>query len=375
MAMTMRERILAVYRGEKPDVVPYMLDLSHWFYHKFKLPWDLTVSYDKPEYPLLDYHKKSGVGFYVPNLGSFFSARYGDDVKAETYKEAIGGSPAITWRLTTPLGSIERSRIWEEDSYSWGIREWGAQTENDLRVLGYALASRTYEPIWPHYKEWQDYIGDLGVTYMLVGYSAMGHIMNYWMGSVATVYAASDWPDTLHEVVDAINANCLKLIDLVAESPAEVVCMGDNFSSDLQPPAWYDVWSRLYYTEAIRRLHAAGKFVAVHIDGRLRGAITMIRDSGADAADAVTPVPTGDLTPAQCRAEAGPNFILSGGIAPALWLPNVDIRAFERAVIEWLETRTQSPRLIANAGDQVPPGAEERRITLMRDLVEEYGRF
>ena len=34
MTMTMRERILAVYRGETPDVVPYMLDLSHWFYHK-----------------------------------------------------------------------------------------------------------------------------------------------------------------------------------------------------------------------------------------------------------------------------------------------------------------------------------------------------
>lgn len=26
MPMTMRERILAVYRGETPDVVPFMLD-------------------------------------------------------------------------------------------------------------------------------------------------------------------------------------------------------------------------------------------------------------------------------------------------------------------------------------------------------------
>jgi len=34
-----------------------------------------------------------------------------------------------------------------------------------------------------------------------------------------------------------------------------------------------------------------------------------------------------------------------------------------------------SPRLIAGAGDQVPPGADERRIGLMRDLVEEHGRL
>lgn len=373
--MSMRERILAVYRGEKPDVVPYMLDLSHWFYHKERRPWDLTIAYEKPEGDLIDYHKKVGAGFYVPNLAPFFAVRYGNDVTAETYKETIGGAPAITWRLTTPLGSIKRTRIWEEGSYSWGIRDWGAQTENDLRILAYALSSRVYEPRWDVYNAWNEYVGDIGVVYMLVGYSAMGHIMNYWMGSVETIYATNDWPDTMHEVVDTINANCLKLIDLVAESPAEVVCMGDNFSSDLQPPSFFNRWSRAYYAEAIRRLHAAGKHVAVHIDGRLHGALAMIRDVGADCADAVTPTPTGDLTPAECRAEAGPDFMLSGGVAPALWLPNVDIRAFERAVIEWLELRKQSPRLIANAGDQVPPGAEEWRITLMRELVEEYGRY
>lgn len=373
--MTQRERILAVYRGETPDVVPYMLDLSHWYYHKFKQPWDISMSYDEPEHALIDYHRQAGAGFYMPNLGSFYAARYGDDVAATTYKETINGQEAITWRLSTPLGAIQRSRIWEDDSYSWGIGEWAVKTENDLRVLGHALASRSYTPLWERYNAWKDYVGDVGVVYLSIGYSAMGHIMNYWMGSVETIYAAHDWADTLREVVVAINDNCLKLVDLVCESPAEIIIMGDNFSSDLQPPSFYNTWSRPFYTEAIRRLHAAGKYAAVHIDGRLRGALTMIRDSGADAADAVTPTPTGDLTPAECRAEAGPGFILSGGIAPALWVPEVDITVFERAVIEWLELRKVSPRLIANAGDQVPPGAEERRITLMRDLVEEYGRY
>lgn len=69
--MTLRERILAVYRGETPDAVPYMLDLSHWFYHRHRLPWDLSRSYEEPEYELINYHKKVGAGFYLPNLGSF----------------------------------------------------------------------------------------------------------------------------------------------------------------------------------------------------------------------------------------------------------------------------------------------------------------
>ena len=32
--MNLRERILDVYRGENPDQIPFMLDLSHWFYHQ-----------------------------------------------------------------------------------------------------------------------------------------------------------------------------------------------------------------------------------------------------------------------------------------------------------------------------------------------------
>ena len=48
---------------------------------------------------------------------------------------------------------------------------------------------------------------------------------------------------------------------------------------------------------------------------------------------------------------------------------------FVAKIREWLALRRRSPRLIANAGDQVPPGAAEERIALMRDLVEEEGRY
>lgn len=60
---------------------------------------------------------------------------------------------------------------------------------------------------------------------------------------------------------------------------------------------------------------------------------------------------------------------------PNLWLPDADIADFEQAVLQWLGLRRQSSRLIANAGDQVPPGAPEDRIHRMRDLVERQGQY
>jgi uroporphyrinogen decarboxylase-like protein len=373
MTMTPRDRILAVYRGDTPDIVPYMLDLSHWFYHKHHLPWDLSRVYEEPETDLIDYHRQVGAGFYLPNLGSFYSTTFPPDVQIDTSKHELDGVPEIIWRIRTPQGEIQRRRRWENQTYAWGISQWGIHNERDLRIFGDAMSRRSFSPKWDNYRAWGDAVGETGVVYLSAGYSTMGHLLNYWMGVESVAYALVDYPHALREVVDAVNANNLQLIDLLAQSPAEIVIMGDNFSSDIQPPAFFQEWSSDYYTEAIRRLHEAGKFVAVHIDGRLRGAIRMIRDTGADCADAVTPAPLGDLTPAQCRQEAGPDFILSGGVSPDLWLPTAPLKTFREKTIEWLDLRKTGPRLIANAGDQVPPGAEEDRIKLMGELVDEYG--
>lgn len=371
--MTLRERILTVYRGGTPDVVPYMLDLSHWFYHRNRLRWDLSEAYTEPERALIEYHKRVGAGFYVPNLAYLYDVRYPPDTRVSVSKGDKGR--AITWRIETPLGSIERTRVWEDATYAWAIPGWGVKTEQDLRVLGHAMGGRTFSPRWDRFEAWDECVGDFGVIYLPLGYSGMGYLLNYWMGIEAAMYAVVDWPDTTHEVVDAINESNLRCLDMLADSPAQVLIMGDNFSSEIQPPSFFGVWSRPFYVEAIGRAHAAGKYVAVHIDGKLHGSLGMIRETGADCADAVTPGPMGDLTPRECGQEAGRDFILSGGVSPDLWLPSTDIELFRRAVLDWLDLRRRSPRLIAGAGDQVPPGAEEARITLMRDLVEEHGRY
>jgi len=375
MTMTLRERVLSVYRGDTPDVVPYMLDLSHWFYHRHRLRWDLSHAYEEPEVELIDYHKKAGAGFYMPNLASFYSVTFPFDVEAETERNESRGLREIVWRFRTPVGQIERRRRWEEQTYAWGISQWGVRNEQELKTFGYAMSRRSFEPKWDNYRAWVEEVGDCGVVYISPGYSALGYLLHYWMGVEGVAYALVDYPQAMREVADAVNANNLQLIDLLAQSPAEIVVLGDNFSSDIQPPSLFRQWSAAYYEEAIRRLHAAGKYAAVHIDGRLRGALRMIRETGADCGDAITPTPLGDLTPQQCRDEAGPDFILSGGVSPDLWLPSAPLDAFRASVRQWLDLRRRSPRLIANAGDQTPPGADEDRIRIMRDMVEEHGKY
>jgi hypothetical protein len=373
--MTERERLLAVYRGETPDRVPFYLDLSHWFYEKYKVPFDLSVAVHEPERDLLACHREFGAGFAIPNRISYFDVSYPPEVRASVARERTPRGVELAWSMETPLGTIRRKRLWHEEGYSWGISEWGIRDERDLRVLGYALSRARFHPAWDRYHAWREAVGALGVPYLSIGYSAVGQLLNYWMGIEQTMFAAADMPAALAEVVEAINANLLGLVDVVCQSPAEIVLLGDNFSSDIQSPRFLEKWSAGFYREAFRRLHAAGKYVAVHVDGRLRGLLHAFAMLGADCIDAVTPAPMGDLTARQCRAEAGPRLILSGGVAPPLWIEPATDDDFRRAVLDWLDLRAGSARLIAAAGDQVPPHAPEHRIRMMHDLVEEYGRY
>lgn len=367
--------MLAVYRGETPDRVPFYLDLSHWFYHRQHLPFDLSEPVLEPEWDLLACHRRFGAGFYMPNRNSYHDGVWPGDVASTTRKLATPLGTEIVWRIETPLGAIERRRLWREESYSWNISHWGVATEEQLRVLACALSRMEFRPAFDRYEQWRQAVGDNGLPYMSVGYSALGHLLNYWMGVEGTLLAAADMPGAIEEVVEAINTNLLKLVDLACSSPAEVIVLGDNFSSDVQPPRFFRRWSAPFYREAFRRIRAAGKYSAVHVDGRMRGLLREFAALGADCIDAVTPAPMGDLTPRQCRDEAGPGLILSGGVPPSVWMPEATDQQFRQAVLEWLEIRRLSPRLVAAAGDQVPPGAPEHRIEMMRELVESHGRY
>jgi Uroporphyrinogen decarboxylase (URO-D) len=373
--MTERARMLAVYRGEIPDRVPFFLDLSHWFNQRHKIPFDLSSSIAEPDLPLIEYHKKVGAGLYIGNLFSCHDTIYPSDVVETASKETSAHGLEIVWRMETPIGTIERRRRWEEQSYSWCISKWGICTEQDLRVFEYAMTRARYVPAFDRYEKWQQTLGDFGVLYIPSTYSAMGYLLSLWMGIERTIYATVDIPETMTAVVGAINENLLTIIDMLCHGPGEVIFMGDNFSSDIQSPEFFRRWSAPFYREAFRRIKAAGKYSAVHIDGRLHGLLREFSEIGADCIDAVTPYPGGDLTPTECREEAGPNLILSGGVPPAVWVETHSDDDFRKSVLGWLEIRKASPRLIAAAGDQVPPFAPEYRIEMMRELVDKFGKY
>jgi hypothetical protein len=46
----------------------------------------------------------------------------------------------------------------------WGVSEWGIRTEEELKVLGYALGNRRFSARWDRYQAWVDTVGEQGVV-------------------------------------------------------------------------------------------------------------------------------------------------------------------------------------------------------------------
>lgn len=361
--MTPRERLLAVYTGRQPDAVPAIADLSYWHAGngggKFIPGKTDGANRDKVE-SLLVHHRRTGAAIHL-NLGSFYREAYHPSVQVSS---GIRGEHYFH-RLETTVGTVEEIREWSPVTFSWPIIHHMIQGVEDLKVIRHVFERITYGANWDLLREVTAQVGELGLALVQVPYTGMGFLMSRYAGVEQTVMLALDEPDELAQTIATINTAHAQVCRLMAEGPSQVLFHSDNLSADVQSPPWLLRHSGEHYRRMAAIAHEYGKPIITHIDGRLRGLLRTTRDLGIDGADAVTPAPWGDITPTQCRAEAGPRYVLSGGVPPGSFHPNVPLATFDAQVEAWLELRHQSPALIIAPGDQLPPDGDLDRVTRM----------
>ncbi len=368
--MKPNERVKAVYGGRTPDQVPLMLDLSHWYKRNTNMPFDLT-GFTAVESGLVDLHKRIGAVAYV-EMGGFYSLS-SDDPTVNSESRTDNG--VFSTRITTPLGSLYEERVFNPASYSYGIRKYLLESPADFPIIEYLMARLQCRPKWERFHAWRDALGDLAYPYAQLPYSGSGYLISRNMGVEKTIFAVLDEPQAVQRLVDAVNACNLRILDTIIDGPFDTLIISDNYDSNVQTKDFFDRYVRDYYTEVASRLHASGKCLAVHVDGESRGVLGWLADCGVDCADALTPAPMFSQTPAQMRADAGPDLILSGGIPATIFGPGASEDEFVECVKRWLDTRLDSPRLIMAAGDQVPTDAPFSRIAMLPELVDRYGRY
>jgi hypothetical protein len=365
--MTPRERLLAVYCGQTPDRVPALADLSYWYAAhgggKF-IPGNTDGANNDKVPRLLELHRQTGAAIHL-NLGSFCDEHYDETVRV---RSGVDGE-FYRHRFETPAGTVEEVRCWSDITYSWPITHHMVQDVGDLKVIRYIFEHLSYAARWDVFQEVDRLVGHIGLPLVQVPYTGMGFLSSRYAGVERTVMLAMDHPEELEQTVATINASHEKAVRLMADGPSQVLFHSDNLSADVQSPSWLERYSGPYYRRMAEIAHQYGKPLVTHIDGRLRGLLRAVGQMGIDGADAVTPAPWGDLTPQQCRDEAGAKFVLSGGVSPGSFSSQVPLAELDEQIEAWLDLRHQSPALIIAPGDQLPPDGELERVTRLVQIT------
>jgi hypothetical protein len=393
--MTERERVLTLLRGGRPDRVPWLGDLAYWataLVGRGLKPAGIAGCdeyFDRPERctidqtieravgfqrstAYVDWHRNLGVGFYLQ--GYFPFKTIVEDCRVKELRE---GNRRLR-EIVTPKGTLRECWQWMPDDFTEGPVEHLVKSVSDLPAYRYLHEHTRYEPDYDLARERMAQLRGNGAGVMLayLPKSPLMQMVALDAGIMAVVEMTMDDPDLLAETIAAVKASHDRSARIAVDSPAEVLMMPENLSSEVVGTSLFEQFMRPYQTEWAAAIRAAGKYSCIHMDGTLKGLLRQECTVGLTFIEAMTPAPVGDLAVADWAAFCGNHdTILWGGIPGGFFTPLVSDEAFDEHVKRTLEIMRKAPRYVLGVADQVPPSGLDSRVRRVRELVDEYGAY
>jgi uroporphyrinogen-III decarboxylase len=368
MIMTPRERILTILRGEQPDQVPWCGDLDYWANSMIKRGLKPEGFISSSDY--IQWHRELGVGFY---LQGYFP-----------YKEIYSNCTVKEWNeghkrykeISTPIGSVRECWEYIPISYSEGPVEHFMKSEADLPVLKFIYENLRFEPDYDFAYQRKKQVGDQGVVLCYLPKNPFMHLLALEAGVVAVSMTAMSYPDEFQDLLVTMKKAFDQAAQIAVDSPAEVLMIPENLSSEMVGPDFFNLYMHDYQKEWTSKIKKAGKYSFIHIDGTLMGLFKEEASVGFTVLEALTPHPVGDIKIEDLAGIAGDSkSIIWGGIPGVYFTANVSDEEFDRHVKHVLSVMVKAPRYVLGVADQVPPDGLESRIKRVSELVNKYGKY
>ena len=362
--MTPRERLLAPFRGVKPDRPAWLVDLTYW-YGAAKATGQLEPEYEGEEgYRRL--HEDFGVCCYYHRSGRTYTTRYeGVDCRVEE----ANGVRVRWWR--TPVGELTERWQHIEEAHCWAHVEYPAKTVDDLKIVQDIFSRSRHEPDETSFPSVAQFLGDTGLPISAVPRSPLPALLADWCGVMDTIYLIADEPRAVQDTLQIIDRSNEAAFEYAAASPVELFHFCDNLDSG-NCASLFEDYMEEYYCRRLRQLHGADKYAIVHLDGMVRGLLPKLAACGFDGVESITPAPVGDVEIEDLRAvAANENTILWGGIPGAMFCTpwtEEEIREQTRRVLDAL---WESGRLVVGSADQVPPNGNVHFCRAVADAIED----
>jgi hypothetical protein len=321
-----RERLMTVLRGGKADRVPLtMYEFVHG--HPFDTPAGQRL------------HAQ---GLIPIGTRRVFRERY-RDVTFHRSDSIVEGNKQTFTRIETPVGTLSE-RVTIDPTYgSRWVQEHLVKSPADYRAMQFVFDHTDTEPAYDDYRAADQAMGDRGIVLAEIISTPVMWLFVELMGAEAWSEGLLLHRDEFDELLASLTRCYKRQLEIAAESPAEVVWLGDNITGTIISPPTFEKYCKPIYEFACGLLRQAGKVSFAHFDGVNRPLRDCIAGVRLDVIEAFTPPPMEAMTVAEAR-RAWPDKVLSLNVPSNLFhLPAGDI---ERHVRQYMEEGGDQGRFI-----------------------------
>ncbi len=293
--MTQRERIMAVSRKQRTDKLPFFHNWRHMQTGSVERECrnrGMGITWDRPSCTM----KIHGVNV-VEEVD-----RSKPLIVRRTYSTPVG-SISLLEKRAPGTGLWHAQRGWR-DITPWQ-RERAIKTPEDYKVLKYMIENTEYIADYFPLEQAKAWLGDDGIIVdSLHGYlwdftphSPMQTLMIDWIGSEGgrCFVDMAKYLDLVEELYSAFSKTYEAMYEIAAKSPADIVWYPDNIDDVLVNPRLFEKYFMPEYEKMAKVLHAHGKLLAVHMDGRLDAIKDLIAKTPIDIVEGLHPPPLCDL--------------------------------------------------------------------------------
>jgi len=295
--------------------------------------------------------------------------KHTEDSRVNFVKRELNETDTET-TIETPVGNqIEITRKTDSSARRVHVKRQ-IETEDEMKAATWRLENGTWSWDAEKYETAHAEVADLGAATIYLPRSDVQDLYINTMGVDKAIYAIYDWPDTVNAYFTALEENHNRLIDLVCESPIDIINLGENVHSGTLSPELFEKYHLPACQRRCEKLHAAGKFVSSHWDGDCKPLLPYAKETGLDGIEAITPKPQGDVTLEEVKDALGDEMFLLDGI-PAVYF---DETFSEHTLVECAHKIIDlfAPRLVLGISDEISSTGDIERVRTVGRIVDEY---
>jgi len=389
--MSTRERVLATLDGRPVDRLPFLDRLEAW--HATQLR-----ARSLPErfagLSLTDVHRAVGMGqqrFVVPyalrlrgvEVVSTFNGeqqvRESDPIVLEfpgMWDLVRTDKPGITaTELRTPVGKLHLSQELLPEGVASGtapyLKEHLIKEPADYVAASWIIEHAEFVPEFERVADEEAILGGDGYVVPLLHRIPFQQVLLEYLGEAPLFYALHDDRPAVEQLLAALDEQLQQILAGLAAFSVRYVEFPDNLHGAMTNPRLFQTYCLDAYQSYCEVLHRQGKRVGSHTDGDVKPLLGLLRESGLDVCESISPFPLTSMSFDDVWEAWRDGPLIWGGIPSPILEARTPYAEFE-AWIDHLLERVGSASIILGVGDMVMGNSVIERVEAIAGRVEQH---